>query len=104
LAPFSQLKIKLYFRSDYGYHKSEEQKKYFPEIENVILLDANYSHIKGDGGVNFQVNSIVTGLDKEEEELKLTITTNGAITPKKALLEALEAVNEINDNIKNLLK
>ncbi|CAG8722049.1 8212_t:CDS:1 [Racocetra persica] len=111
LAPSSRLQIKLYFREDYDYHAAENQEKYLPEAENVIFLNTNFSPIKVKdddiSGVNFQVNPVVTGLEageaKEEEELKLTITTTGAISPRQALRQALEITNQINDQIKSEL-
>ncbi|CAH1762745.1 9584_t:CDS:1 [Entrophospora sp. SA101] len=90
LAPLASLKIKLYCQKNWGYHEEETQKKdYFAEKENVIVLATDYSPIKG-GQVNFQVEQEVIGLDKQEEKLTITINTNGAIKPKKALQEALE--------------
>jgi DNA-directed RNA polymerase alpha subunit len=98
----------LYFREDYGYYEAKIQKEfkwwkeYFAGKEHIIPLDTDYSPVKGDG-VNFQVNSVVTGLEKEEEELKLTITTTGTISPRQALCQALEIIIQINDKIKNEL-
>ncbi|CAG8468811.1 17455_t:CDS:2 [Racocetra fulgida] len=102
LAPFSRLQIKLYFREDFGYYTAEKQEKHLPQAKNVIFFDTNYSPIEDDG-VNFQVNSVATGLEKEEKELKLTIDTNGTISPRQALLQALEISNYINDKIRNKL-
>jgi len=57
-------------------------------------LDTNYSPVKiGDyegDQVNFEVNTVVVNLNQEEEELKFTVVTNGAIKPKNALLEILQ--------------
>lgn len=78
LAPAGSLKIKLYFQKNWGYHEHEKK-------ESIIPFDTDYSPVKG-GGVNFKVNSLVNS----EEELTLTITTNGSIKPKKALQEVLE--------------
>ena len=59
----------------------------------MISLDTDYSPVKsgyeGDQ-VNFEVNTSVVSLTKEEEELKLTVSTNGAVKPKNALLEVLQ--------------
>ncbi|CAG8488555.1 13769_t:CDS:2 [Gigaspora margarita] len=103
LAPSSHLQIKLYFREDYGYHSAEKQEKYLPDVKNVLFFATDYSPIKSDG-VNFQFHSVVTGPDREEEELKLTIATTGAISPHQALIQALEISNHINDKIKNYLR
>jgi DNA-directed RNA polymerase subunit alpha len=94
LAPFSSLKIKLYWREDYGYHQSEEQKKYLTDKENIIFLDSDYSPVKGDG-VNFQINTVVVGLDEKKEELVLNIKTNGSINPKEVLKEGLEVISQL---------
>jgi len=94
LAPFSNLSMKLYWREDYGYHQSEEQKKYLLGKENIIVLDTDYSPVKGDG-VNFQINSVVVGLEEEKEELVLSIATTGTITPKEALQEALKIIGHV---------
>lgn len=48
---------------------------------------------------------MVVSLTKEEEELKLTVATNGAIKPRNALLEVLEIsqslCGKIVDSINN---
>jgi len=99
-----QLEIKLHCRKGYGYDSSETQQQYFEKEENVIVLDANYSPVKSDG-VNFRKDTKVSGPEKEEEELSLTINTKGSISPKKALLESLEVIsNFINITQKELNK
>jgi DNA-directed RNA polymerase subunit alpha len=98
-----QLEIKLYCHKGRGYHQSEVQKQYFTEKENVIVLDTDYSPVKGDG-VNFQINSVVVGPEKEEEELKLTVNTTGAISPKKALLESLEVISNFINAVQKEVK
>ncbi|CAG8605809.1 7540_t:CDS:2 [Ambispora gerdemannii] len=103
LAPNSSLEIQLYCQKNWGYHRAEEQKKeYFADEEDIISLDTDYSPIKG-GRVNFQKKAVVVGLAKEKEELILTINTNGAIKPKKALGEALELSQELFAKIANLI-
>ena len=100
-----KLEIKLYFQKSWGYHEEEEQeKKHFAEEKDIIAFDTDYSPIKG-GSVNFKVNSEVISQEKTEEELTLTITTNGAVAPKKALQETLElsknSFNELTELINN---
>jgi len=68
----------------------------------VISLDTDYSPVKsGYEGVqvNFEVNTVVVSLTKEEEELKLTVSTNGAIKPKDALLEVLQMSQNLYSKI-----
>jgi DNA-directed RNA polymerase subunit alpha len=108
LAPESTLEIKIYCQKNWDYHQAEEQKeKYFPEDDDIIALDTDYSPVKG-GQVSFQVKSVIIGIEKDEEELTLTIITDGAIKPKKALEKALEisysSFNSINKSINNSSK
>lgn len=94
LAPAASLEIKLYFQKNWGYHTEEEQaayvKGYLAGEKDIIVFDTDYSSVKG-GMVNYQINSDVNSQEKPEEKLTFTITTNGAIKPKKALQEALES-------------
>lgn len=116
----SKLAIKLYCRESQGYHSEVEQKKYFIEQEKrkrgagksepskkdeegVIFSDTDYSPIKVDD-INFQTNSIVTGIEEKQEELILTIATNGTIAPKIVLKETLEIINQTNSVIQKLLE
>ena len=105
LAPGGKLEIIIYCQKNWGYHQAEEQKKLlFSEDDDIIALDSDYSPVKG-GQVSFQVKSAIIGIEKEEEELTLIITTDGAIKPKKALEKALEisqdSFNSINKSINN---
>lgn len=103
LAPGGILEISMLCRKDWGYQPIEEQKKkYFPNEEDIIVLDTDYSPIKG-GQVNFQVKSVVIGLEEKEEELELIITTNGAIKPKNALNQVLEDSQNLFGNISKLI-
>lgn len=101
----SKLEIKLYCQKNWGYHGAEEQKKdFFAREKDVIVLNTNYSPIKEEEGgiVNFQVKEVVVNFNQKEEELILTISTNGAIKPKKALQESLEISRNLFDKIVNL--
>ena len=113
VSPGGVLEIRLYYRKDWGYHRAEEQKKYnwwkehFDNEENVISLDTDYSPIKSgheDDQVNFEVKTMVVSLTKEEEELKLTVATNGSIRPKNALLEVLQISQDLLSRIINSVK
>ena len=53
--------------------------------------------------VNFKIKSVPSNLTKEEEKLELTINTNGAIKPKKALNEALAIAQNTFASIANLI-
>jgi len=93
LSPAASLEIKLYFQKNWGYRTEEEQtayvKDYLEGEKDIIVFDTDYSSVKG-GMVNYQINLDVNSQEKPEEKLAFTITTNGAIKPKKALQEALE--------------
>jgi DNA-directed RNA polymerase alpha subunit len=41
------------------------------------------------------VETAVVSLTKEEEELKLTVATNGAVKPRNALLEVLQLTQNL---------
>jgi len=99
----NKLKIKLYFQKNWGYHEKDEQKEaYFAENENIIVFDTDYAPVKGDG-VNFQVKPKVISRKKPEEELTLTITTNGTIEPESALQEVLELSKLSFNSVSNSL-
>jgi DNA-directed RNA polymerase subunit alpha len=102
LAPSASLEIKLHFQNNWGYHKDDEQKNtYFPDDEDFIAFDTDYSPIKS-GGVNFKVNSVIVSQEKSEEELTLFVTTNGSIKPKVALHESLGISQILFQSIANL--
>ncbi|CAH1755724.1 9152_t:CDS:2 [Entrophospora sp. SA101] len=67
---------------------------------NIIIFDTDYPSVKG-GMVNYQINPDVNSQGKPEEKLTFTITTNGAIKPKKALQEALELSKDFFTTIVN---
>jgi len=115
ISPKSYLKIKLYFRWNFGYHFAENQQNevcnedYFSdkEFENIIFIDTNYCPVLNS---NFEVNEIITGLNEKKEEMRFSISSNGSITPKNILFEILnksknyfeEIIEEIKKNSKNL--
>ena len=102
LAPEASLEAKIYFQKNWGYHRDDEQKKtYFPDDEDFIPFDTNYSPIKS-GGVNFQVNPVIINQNTSEEELTLFITTNGSIKAKEAFREGLETTKNLFESIINL--
>lgn len=103
LAPGNNLEIKMYCQKNWGYHSAENQKKInFVDEEDIIIFDTDYSPIKG-GQVNFQVKPVIIGLEKQEEELHLTINTNGAIKPRKLLKQALEISQSCFDRINEII-
>jgi DNA-directed RNA polymerase subunit alpha len=92
VSPNSILNIELYCRSYWGFKKENDQKSLINE-EGLIFIDSNYNPVKN---VSFKVNLVVVDLDKQEEQLILDIKTDGSITPKQALVNALEVSKEIN--------
>ncbi|CAG8463889.1 1064_t:CDS:2 [Ambispora leptoticha] len=86
VSPGGILEIKLYCRKDQGYHEAKNQVK--------------YDGYEGDQ-VNFEVNETVIGLTKVEEELKMTVVTNGAVKPSNALLEVLQVPQSLYDKLRN---
>ena len=102
LAPDCSLEIRMYYQKNWGYHQVEKQEKLFSDEDNIIVLDTDFSPIKG-GKVSFQIKSPVIGLHEKEEELYLTITSDGAIKPKEALKKALELSQDFLTNITNLI-
>lgn len=75
-------------------------KKHFPNDEDIIVLDVDYSPVKQ---VSFKEEKVVISQTKEEEMLTVNITTNGAIKPKDALQEVLELSKESFNSISNSL-
>ena len=99
----SELKMKLYFRYDYGYKTAKEQKKYFSELLNkddIIVLDTDYSpNIL----VNFKERVAVIDQERQEKNLELTIKTNGTISPHESFIETFEIIENISKQCKKKL-
>ena len=100
VSPNSILNIELYCRNHWGFKKENDQKLLVEE-EGLIVIDSNYNPVKN---VSFKVNLVVVDLDKQEEQLILDIKTDGSITPKQALVNALEVSKEINKLLLNELE
>lgn len=125
VAPASQLKITLYCCYHYVSRSAKEQKSFFfPENkkggennapdekgdnekdlqlkseENLIFLNSDYCPVKT---VSWQVEPIVVDLDKQEERLKLTITTNGSVSARNSLLIVIDFLEQSMLNIQRLI-
>lgn len=110
LSPGGKLVLRLHCQRNFGYHSVEQQKKsenvqeYLSQTENqtrnIIFLDTDYSPLRV-GQVSFEAKSVVVDLDQKEENLILTINTNGAVEPRKALLEALEIAENSLEKVNN---
>lgn len=71
-----------------GYHfgnQAEQKYKNFLNIDAIFMPVVN---------VNFKVNNVYLSYNKTEESLALDITTNGSITPEKALSNAAKQLRE----------
>jgi DNA-directed RNA polymerase subunit alpha len=67
-----------------GYHFSDQlEQKY----QNFLTIDAIFMPVIN---VNYKINHIYISYNKTIESLDLEITTNGSITPEKALNDAAE--------------
>jgi DNA-directed RNA polymerase subunit alpha len=99
VSPNSFLKIELYCGNSWGFKKESDQKILL-EDEELIVIDSNYNPVKN---VSFKVNLVVIDLDKQEEELILDIKTDGSVTPKQSLLNALEISKQIIESLLNKL-
>lgn len=76
LSPKKCLNIITYWREDWGYHSSSKQKKdyFFQDMEDVIVLDTDYSPLSS-STVNFTVDNVITGPnDEAEEKMVLSIS------------------------------
>jgi len=58
-----------------------------PKEENVIFLSSDYCPVKE---VSSNPVPVVISLDEQKETLVLGITTNGSISPSRALTESLK--------------
>ncbi len=69
-----------------GYHLADQlEQKY----ENLLTIDAIFMPVIN---VNYKINNIYISYNKTIEALDLEITTNGSITPEKALNDAAETL------------
>ncbi|KLL03411.1 MAG: DNA-directed RNA polymerase subunit alpha [Mycoplasmataceae bacterium CE_OT135] len=125
VAPASQLKITLYCCYHYVSRSAKEQKSFFfpgnkkedegnasdgkddnregiqlKNEENLIFLDSDYCPVKT---VSWQVEPVVVDLDKQEERLKLTITTSGSVSAHNSLLMVIEFLEQSMINIQQLI-
>lgn len=102
LSPNNYLDVTLYCRKGFGYLEERKQENALLELGDdfVIVLDSNYSPV-----VNTfpKEEIIVTSLIDKEEKLTLEIETNGSITPRRALGEALIIVSNVWSDIKEKL-
>lgn len=67
--------------------KYKTQKKMSPFVPSTLLIDALFMPIKR---VNYKIKLIYDTQGNIKESLNLEITTNGSITPKRSLQEALK--------------
>ena len=72
-----------------GYQFAEQEKN----LDNLdfLAIDAVFMPIVG---VNFRTKNVYTGYSKTTESLILEITTNGSISPEKALSEAAQKLRD----------
>jgi DNA-directed RNA polymerase subunit alpha len=71
-----------------GYHfgnQAEQKYKNFLNIDAIFMPVVN---------VNFKINNVYLSYNKTEESLALDITTNGSLTPEKALSKAAQQLME----------
>jgi DNA-directed RNA polymerase subunit alpha len=91
----SELYIEIDIENGKGYRLSEETKKqkldekFSPVTPSTLLIDAIFMPIKK---VNYKVKLIHDTQGNIKESLHLEILTNGSITPKRAIQEALKVL------------
>ena len=93
----SQLKIDLYCRYHLGSYVAREQKSLLPKKENIIFLPSDYCPVKT---VSWKTEPV---LNKQEEKLILTITTNGSISPQDSLLRIASFLERMMIDIQHQL-
>jgi DNA-directed RNA polymerase subunit alpha len=82
----TEVKMTLIVERGYGFSSAEEREK--DRVEpGTIVLDAIFSPIVN---VNYEVENIVYKERADYNLLRITIETDGTITPEKALKEASE--------------
>ncbi|HXN54537.1 MAG TPA: hypothetical protein VN854_01055 [Mycoplasmatales bacterium] len=100
ISPYSSFKVDIYCKNSWGF------KKHIPKInedvnEGLILVDSNYNPILN---VSFDIDFVATGIETQEEKLVLNIETNGSLTPRDALINALEFSLSINETFLDILE
>lgn len=102
VAPASQLKITLYCRYYYAFRLAvdKEQRALLSQEKNLIFLDSDYCPVKE---VNLKVEQVVVDLNKQEERLILTITTNGGISAQDSLIRAVSFLEQKTADIQQQL-
>jgi DNA-directed RNA polymerase subunit alpha len=86
----SELKMILVAEQGYGYSQSDEREE--PDVgPGVIILDTIFSPIKN---VSFEVDDIKIGKRTDFNLLRLSIETDGTVTPTSALKEAIEIIQK----------
>ena len=102
VAPASQLKISWYCRYYYAFRPAndKEQKALLSQEKDLIFLDSDYCPVKE---VSWKVEQVVVDLNKQEERLILTITTNGSISTWDSLLTAASFLEQKMADVKQQL-
>ena len=96
-----KLNIDLYCRYYQGSYTASEQReqKIFPDVEeNILFLPSDYCPVKI---VSFKVEESI--LNKHKENLILTVTTNGGVSPHDSLLSIVNFLEQIMLDIKHQL-
>ncbi len=94
------LEMELTVQKGIGYEPVEQRKTTKVPI-GTILLDAIYSPIKK---VGYEVEDVRVGKRTDFNKLRLSIQTDGSISPTEALLEASELLLEHFSLIKESFK
>nr|AEQ94241.1 photosystem I 5 kDa protein [Eutreptia viridis] len=82
-----------------GYFKDLKKKEKYEKNNHILLGRNNFNPIER---VNYKIKKIISS-DKLEEQVLLEIWTNGSITPKKALIQALNICGDTLQEIKQKL-
>ncbi|WP_172575302.1 hypothetical protein [endosymbiont GvMRE of Glomus versiforme] len=96
----SELKITLHCRYYWGFIKEADQKYLLSDKENVILLPSNYCPVKT---ISWRAEPAIIDLNKQEENLILTITTNGSVSAQDSLIMMTNFLEQSIINIRQLI-
>lgn len=84
-----EVEMLLYIKRGFGYLLDSENKEPGFPID-TIFIDTNFSPVKR---VNFEVSSSDVAPFPKREKLTLEIWTNGALTPRESIKEAINILN-----------
>lgn len=87
-SPNTQLDIEMIIDAGVGYVSAEQnKKKYGNQNATMLFIDSIFTPVQK---VNFEVDKMNIGGNLENDQLELSVYTNGAVSPKESIILSAE--------------